>query len=494
MESSFEALQDRLKDHLGRGGLGDMTAGTIVVLPSISFATTELVKITGITRYEERLLCLLLLLREPGLKMVYATALPIDPTVIDYYLGFLDDVDARERLSLVTLDDPEPRGLTAKILERPDIIEEIETLSEGAAVVVPFNVTEAEAEFCLRTGIPLLGPAVPLVELGTKSGSRKVALRASVPTLDGAEDIASADHLEKEIRALIDRRPSVRSVVAKLNHGFSGQGNVIIEVDDLGSPVDHTPAVFCADGETWETYLPKLAAEGGIVEEHIRAVGEPVSPSVQLYVSPAGTVEVLSTHDQILGGPDGQVYLGCRFPAAELYRADIQHFAERVGHVLARDGVVGSFGVDFIIVPQDDGERAFLSEINLRMGGTTHPFLMAKYLTGGTYDEQTGELMASGERVAYMATDNLKADAYKSLTPAALIRGLRGCGSCVRPCGGDGDNTSPPRCAPGPREAGGGVHRQIYRGRGCPLPPAVGGSRTVMSLVILGGRPATSTV
>ena len=39
------------------------------------------------------------------------------------------------------------------------------------------------------------------------------------------------------------------------------------------------------------------------------------SPSVQLRVTPLGEVELLSTHDQVLGGPSGQSYLGCRFPA-----------------------------------------------------------------------------------------------------------------------------------------------------------------------------------
>ena len=32
-------------------------------------------------------------------------------------------------------------------------------------------------------------------------------------------------------------------------------------------------------------------------------------------VTPLGQLEVLSTHDQLLGGPSGQSYLGCIFPA-----------------------------------------------------------------------------------------------------------------------------------------------------------------------------------
>src|SRR5207248_4931799 len=128
--------------------------------------------------------------------------------------------------------------------------------------------------------------------------------------------------------------------------------------------------------------------------------------------------EVLSNHDQILGGVHDQVYLGCRFPARAEYRLDIQEAARRVGEVLAAEGVLGAFGIDFVLVP--DGERfdVRLSEINLRMGGTTHPFWMARLVTGGAYNPATGELVAAGRNKSYVATDNLKDDSLVGAAPA----------------------------------------------------------------------------
>ena len=70
----------------------------------------------------------------------------------------------------------------------------------------------------------------------------------------------------------------------------------------------------------------KLAQRGGIVEEVI-AGAELRSPSVQLRVIPGGAVELLSTHDQVLGGPNGQSYLGCRFPADFAYARAISEAA-----------------------------------------------------------------------------------------------------------------------------------------------------------------------
>ena len=67
---------------------------------------------------------------------------------------------------------------------------------------------------------------------------------------------------------------------------------------------------------TWRAF----EKHGGIVEERITGVAL-TSPSVQMRALPDGTVELLSTHDQLLGGASGQKYLGCVFPADPGYAA-----------------------------------------------------------------------------------------------------------------------------------------------------------------------------
>ncbi len=62
------------------------------------------------------------------------------------------------------------------------------------------------------------------------------------------------------------------------------------------------------------------------------------SPSVQMRIQPDGTAVLVSSHEQVLGGKTGQVYLGCRFPAREDYRLMIQDHALRIGEVLSRQG------------------------------------------------------------------------------------------------------------------------------------------------------------
>jgi hypothetical protein len=178
---------------------------------------------------------------------------------------------------------------------------------------------------------------------------------------------------------------------------------------------------FEADAIRFDGYSADLAERGGIVEERI-AGDEVRSPSVQMRVTPLGRVEVLSTHDQVLGGPSGQAYLGCRFPADPAYAAAITREAVKVGERLAREGVLGRFAVDFVVVRNGEGWDPYAIELNLRKGGTTHPFLTLQFLTDGVYDPETGVFRApSGREKHFVASDHVESPAYRALTPDDLF-------------------------------------------------------------------------
>ena len=146
------------------------------------------------------------------------------------------------------------------------------------------------------------------------------------------------------------------------------------------------------------------------------------SPSAQFRVNPLGDIESISTHDQVLGGPSGQIFLGCTFPADAEYRLEIQEAGRRIGEVLQQHGVIGRFAVDFISVKQADGWHHSAIEINLRKGGTTHPFLMLKFLTNGIYDVGEGQYYTPmAQPRYYYASDNVHSNAYLGLTPDDLV-------------------------------------------------------------------------
>jgi hypothetical protein len=172
----------------------------------------------------------------------------------------------------------------------------------------------------------------------------------------------------------------------------------------------------------FKTYLEKLAHRGGVVEEMIQAE-EVRSPSVQMRVTPLGELQILSTHDQLLGGPSGQSYLGARFPADTAYATKITHEAAKVGRRLAKEGVIGRFAMDFLVVRSQGGDwEPYAIEINLRKGGTTHPFLTLQFLTDGNYDPDTAIFTApDGLQKFLVASDHVKSPLYKSLTAEDLF-------------------------------------------------------------------------
>jgi hypothetical protein len=180
---------------------------------------------------------------------------------------------------------------------------------------------------------------------------------------------------------------------------------------------------FSESSERPGLFLAKLSRMGGVVEELLEGF-ETRSPSAQLRIDPRGEVSLLSTHDQVMGGPTLQTYLGCRFPASDEYRLAVQEAALGVGRALAARGVVSRFGVDFLAVRRQRGAawELYAIEINLRMGGTTHPFLALQFLTGGHLDPETGLFLSPrGRPKFYRNTDNLKSDAFRGLSPEDLI-------------------------------------------------------------------------
>jgi hypothetical protein len=139
-------------------------------------------------------------------------------------------------------------------------------------------------------------------------------------------------------------------------------------------------------------------------------------------MSPAGQVDIMSTHDQVLGGRHAHTYFGCHFPADQEYAERIAAEGLKVGRRLAREGVIGRASVDFVAVKEAGEWKPFALEINLRCGGTTHPNFALTALTDGAYDPLAGEYRTRhGELKYYAATDHLDSPAYQSLTPDDLL-------------------------------------------------------------------------
>jgi hypothetical protein len=374
---------------------------------------------TRIPALEHRYLVTSLMLhRIETCELVFLTCQAPDSRVLDYYASLVprgQRGSARTRFRLAVVPDDSPRPIAAKLLDRPDLMAALRaSFTNRPAFIEPWNVTQREVDVAEQLQVPIDGPASGLWHLGFKSSGRRLFMEADVPHPTGREDVRTLNDLLAAITEIRKERPSATGAVVKLDDSGAGDGNVIIEFDHLDKRGLALP----------DWYLHELPS-GAVVEELITGPSF-TSPSVQVELTPFGEVKVLATHEQVLGGDTGQVYIGCRFPADPAYVSELARHGEAIGKLLANRGVVGRLSVDFAATRNASGKwHIYALEINLRKGGTTHPYVVLSHLVPGSYDPDAGEWQASdGTRRWYWATDNLVDESWLGLAPDTVIRAV----------------------------------------------------------------------
>lgn len=409
----FDALQREVLHSAWRADLpGSNVPHVLVALPSFALDRSIYDHYGDrVPPLENRYLYALLRASELATEVVYLSSIAVPDAVLHGYLSLLSP-EERGRVvqgsRLVSADDASWRPLAEKLLDRGDLIDRLRAhVGDRPAIIESWNVGPAEEALSVALGIPVNGTGTSLSHLASKSNGRRLLRAAGVDVPEGTEDVTSPADVVAAIRDLVRLRPSVREVVVKLDDSVAGDGNVKVPV----SAVTGTDGQRATEAVT--QLLPPWYVEtlerGGIVEEFVEGA-EFRSPSAQAAIAPDGTVTVLGTHEQRLGGANGQVFEGATFPAVPDYAARLGRHVHEVGLQLARSGAVGRFAVDFVASrdSSDDPWRIRGLEINLRKGGTTHTLGLARLLRGGGYDAEQGQhLDTHGRPVSYAATDNL---------------------------------------------------------------------------------------
>jgi len=320
---------------------------------------------------------------------------------------------------------------TEKILRRPRPINRIRQKISDAQHSHPvcFNVTELERHLAVQLAIPIYGCDPDLLYIGSKTGSRTLFRNCGIPMPAGIENLHTQNEIADALYQLKLNDPLLRKAVIKINEGFGGEGNAVYtyqgnvgeaelkESIDISLPYIH----IIADKVNYQQFFKKFEDLGGIVEAFIDGDVK-ASPSVQCRINPLGEIEIISTHDQMFGDEDNQVFIGASFPASKAYSVEIATMAAHIAKRMAMLGALGRSSIDFLSVFEGNEWTHYAIEINLRKGGTTHPFLMLQFLTDGIYDAATGNyIMPNGQHRFYFASDNVSSSAYIGLTPSDLI-------------------------------------------------------------------------
>ena len=419
---TFEELQAGLGSALALNKPASTTEHVLVVLPSYSLAESLLAHYADrIPALEHRYLVGIGVLgRVDSCDMVFVTSREPGTEVLDYYFSLLPEsrrAGARRRFHLVTVPDDSPRSIAEKLLDHPERLEEVRRLiGDRPRYIEPWNVTEHEVAVAVALQTPVNGAHPDALPLAHKSAGRRLFREAGVPLPYGHEDVCTVEDVVRAARDVHRRRPSATAVVVKHDDSGAGDGNVVIDLrGHLRADVESLP----------EWYLRDLLS-GGVVEERVEGVAFS-SPSAQVDVRPDGTVVVLATHEQELGGAEGQVYMGCRFPADATYAGELGRHAHAVGEALSGRGAVGRLSVDFAVARDAGGGHSVHAlEINLRKGGTTHPYAVLRNHVPGRYDVEAGRWVAAadGSARAYRATDNLVNPGWVGLPPATVLRAV----------------------------------------------------------------------
>lgn len=436
MKKTWLQLQKHLAKHPYLVAHSTKRARIMIIMPGFSLDPQELAKLKGGEYYEQRMLYCMSYLRDSNTSVIFVSSRQIDPVIIEYYFDLFSRTPA-ERASMMQRwhqvyvgNAKTHRTLTQKILHsrrlRQQIISHVQ--DRAAAVIRCFNVSIDEQALAVKLGIPLFAPDPQLLQYGSKSGGREVFQAARLALPFGYEHVYSAKQLVAAISKIKKHDHTITQVVVKLNHSFSGVGNAVLNIEhwpQLRQEQYLRKNLLPNDSsETVANYLTKFTQHGGIVEEWMQG-DQVLSPSVQMTVMPDGAVEVVSTHEQLFDAKTKQIYLGAAFPATTDARLEIMQLAKRIGQQLSRVGIIGPCGVDFVVVQRHKRWKAYPVEINLRKGGTTHPYRIAQSVTESTLDKDGILYDAQKRPVYYFAYDNIVSETYKKISPEELIAIVR---------------------------------------------------------------------
>ena len=444
MTDGFALVQQKLGAALDANTKGSTVEHVMIALPSYSVSESLLSHYRDrVPSLEHRYLNALVVAGRIGTcEIVYISTRAPLPEVLDYYLELIPEPNrdsTRERITIVEVDDGTPRSVAKRLLDRPDLIAKVrEHVGDRPAFIEPWNVTESEVSLALALDMPINGTAPELRPIAFKSAGRRLFAEAGVPAPFGREDVRTTDDIIQAVHAIQANRADTAGVVIKHDDSGAGDGNAVIDLRPMADAPDPDAWLRSKIDDLPEWYRTDLEL-GGVVEERI--AGERFSsPSAQVDLRPDGRVTVLATHEQVLGGPGGQVYLGCRFPADPAYAPVLAEHATRIGERLAARGAIGRFSVDFVAAASAGGPwDVYAIEVNLRKGGTTHPYSALRNLVPGRYDPVAGLWIADdGTTRAYSSTDNLVDESWLGLAPADVIRAVRDAGLQFDPLSGTG--------------------------------------------------------
>lgn len=441
-EKNLDELQMQLHQWNRTAKNGRRVGHTVLAVPSLSLPFFGIQSAEQLLNYEERIFYLFHILRNPLNRLIVVTSTPISETLVSYLLHLVPGIPhshARRRLTLIQVQDGSPKPLIQKLLDRPALLYRLKRrlADSPRASISCYNVTHLEEELATRLQVPLHGPRAEHLRLTSNSGSRKLFETLGVTHPRGSGDLRYIGEVARELVKLAKSAPDIHKACLKHNFSISGFGNAVIDLQELQERLEESPEIdnpfyrwvsdrlpswvnLVHEKQTWQSYMERLQLEGGVLEEFVE--GDPCS--VQVRIDLDGTVDVIGTHEELMGGENAQIYFGCRFPASSRLAIPLGEAGMKLGQWMSSEGVVGRFTANFLATPKGGQslDGLYAVDVHLRKGNTTLPLRTLQLLSGGTYSKETGVFTDDrGQRLCYLSSDHFGAGQFKGMVPRDLL-------------------------------------------------------------------------
>lgn len=270
----------------------------------------------------------------------------------------ITDVDTGEYLSNI-------------LLSRPDLIEEITSKMHPEASLKIYLPTHLEEKLASALGIPLHGNPKITQYFGTKSGIRQLAEKAHIQMAPGVI-CRSLSEIQTGMRKLFDQGYS--HVVVK--HDLSSAGKWMKRFHK-GEVMDLHTLDLIANGEFQE------GRDIVVVEAWLKNTA---SLCAQIEIEKNKEPQIRAAWQQILD-VDGVSYMGAgplmlSEKALESFKTQLFKLA----YALKKEGAVGSYGPDFLIIGEGehelDPDTCVLLELNARIPVTAFPLEIIHQIKG----------------------------------------------------------------------------------------------------------------
>jgi len=397
----------------------------IVLIPSIILGPYSQQFLHGLRYYEERYLYFLAYLKNPNTRLVAVLTEGVEPALLDYFYDHIKKAvgitaqDIRERFQIIWVKAVKGKTLTQNILHNKKLIQKIRDAvpNKKDASIEFWRVTNDELSLAKKLAIPYYGLNKSAFSVNTKSGARQLFQQCRISIPKGYHCVSLPD-VHRKLQKLLTVSPA-KSFLVKLNDEGGGVG--IIRLAREACQQSYTVFVKqfpLPKEESLSLFQQYFKKEGGVVEEFI----EPhviASPSVQFEIFPDGSIQDLSTHDQIIDGVD---YLGTRFPANEDYRKQIIAAGRTVTKEIKKMGGQGFIAMDLLVTKENEKHKIWGIEINARKGGANHTNMWAVLLTGARYNIKRGILESDKGDVYYRASEYFINQPWlKKISPRQLL-------------------------------------------------------------------------